>query len=221
MPIALLNDLYPDCRLGLWNIEEPIAWFEDILRPDDSEQAQLLLLKESKQLEFLAVRHLLHVLTSSEKREPLQKDAWGKPFLPHSPLSISLSHSHGIAAAITASRSVGIDIQYMVEKTERIIAKFMRPDEQEALSSTFRLPHLHVYWCAKEALYKAYGRKELNFCQHLFIEPFTYSEQGGELSGYIRKADWELSYRLYYLPFGSYMLVWVLESDSLSDQLLR
>ena len=213
MPIALLNDLHPDYRLGLWRIEESVPWFEHGLLLDDAERAQLHLLKDSRKIEFLAVRQVLHILTGQEKRHPLQKDAWGKPFLPDSAYFVSLSHSNGMAAAMMAVQPVGIDIQHIVEKTERVVPKFMRIDEQASLSESFRLPHIHVYWSAKEALYKAYGRKQLDFCRHLFIEPFAYQPQGGMLRGYIHKeGSPPIFYDLQYLPREDYMLVWAIEN---------
>jgi 4'-phosphopantetheinyl transferase len=41
-----------------------------------------------------------------------------------------------------------------------------------------------IYWCAKEAMVKIHGKKDLTFAENLLIEPFTKEKQG-ELTGRI------------------------------------
>ena len=37
---------------------------------------------------------------------------------------------------------------------------------------------LYVCWCAKEAIYKWYGKKGLEFKQHIHIKPFKLKAEG-------------------------------------------
>ena len=86
----------------------------------------------------------------------------------------------------------------------------MRPPEMESLEASTRLEHLHVYWCAKEALYKAYGRRQLDFCQHIYVRPFTYRPEGGQIRGAIRKGIIREEYLLRYFIWEGSMVAYAL-----------
>ena len=70
---------------------------------------------------------------------------------------------------------------------------------------------MHVYWGAKEALYKAYGRRQLDFCQHILIEPFEFNLEGGTCKGTVRKESFLKNFLLTYSLFKNYMLVYAQE----------
>lgn len=208
MPLKERIDIGPQGVLGLWDIREPEEWFAEQLRLSIWEQEHLERIKGRKRTEFLAARMLVHALTASPERLPLEKDAFGKPFLPETALSVSLSHSHGYAAALLAPGWIGVDIQYLVEKIGRLAHKFLRPEELESLGVATRLEHLHVYWCAKEALYKAYGKKALDFCAHIHITPFAYQGPDGVILGKVEKDGWRREFELSYRLQEAHMLVW-------------
>ncbi|MBP6695338.1 MAG: hypothetical protein KA161_09425, partial [Saprospiraceae bacterium] len=52
----------------------------------------------------------------------------------------------------------------------------------------YSLDALHVYWGAKEAMYKIYGRKEIDFKKELFVDAFTIQDGHVFSSGDIMKA---------------------------------
>lgn len=207
MPLATCEILFPDSKFGLWKIEEDEAWFLSQLHLSDVEHVQLDQLKGHRRLEFLASRTLVHRLTAYKTRIPLEKDSYGKPQLIQTPSSISISHSRAYAAAIFGKGSFGIDIQHIVEKIERIAHKFMRTEELESILPDNRLAHLHVYWCAKEALYKAYGKRQLDFCKNIIIHPFLFEKTGGICAGCIQKDHWKLDFQLHYQQWEDYMVV--------------
>jgi phosphopantetheinyl transferase len=113
---------------------------------------------------------------------------------------------------MASPKLVGVDIQKLVGKIDRIVHKFMRDVEIDSVSSEFRLEHLHVYWGAKEALYKVYGRKQLDFREHIFIEPFSYDLEKGVCKGAIVKDDYRLECDLFYKKIDDYILVYGMES---------
>ena len=84
----------------------------------------------------------------------------------------------------------------------------MRPEEMESLEASTRLEQLHVYWGAKESLYKAYGRRLLDFREHIAITPFAFKASGGEIYGRIRKDQFAANYQLQYELMGNYILVY-------------
>ena len=83
-----------------------------------------------RHLHWLGTRVLLRKMLHTEEYIDCKVDAHGKPYLVNLPYHISLSHSFDYAAVmISKSKPVGIDIEQMKEKVERIAHKFMRPEE--------------------------------------------------------------------------------------------
>lgn len=211
MPLSLHKYLKPEGELGMWIIEEDEAYFLERLDFLEVEEAYFNELKGKRRIEWLAARWLLHLMSGREKRGACLKDEYGKPYLEGSFFDISISHSRDRVVVMAAPRLVGIDIQIVVEKIERIAHKFMRTEELESLQADTRLDHLHVYWGAKEALYKAYGRKQLDFRTHIFIDPFSYDLVNGTCTGRVKKDDFEGYFNLWYERMGDYILVYGME----------
>lgn len=211
MPLIAHEAIRPEGELGIWRIEEPELWFRRHLELAPSEEAQLSKIKGRRRVEWLAVRQLVHDMSGREQRGAFIKDEYGKPHLEGASWCISISHSHDLAAAIASPRSVGIDIQFLVAKIERLAHKFMRPEEMGSLDAEKRIEHLHVYWGAKEALYKAYGRRELDFCSNILVDPFDFDLLRGSTRGRIEKGDFRASYALRYKQLGEYILVYAVK----------
>jgi phosphopantetheinyl transferase (holo-ACP synthase) len=87
--------------------------------------------------------------------------------------------------------------------------KFLRPEELVSLKPATRLEHLHVYWGAKEALYKAHGRRQLDFRQDILMEPFDY-QPIGSTTGRVCKDGFDEKFDVFFEKMGEYVLVWCL-----------
>lgn len=196
--------------IGIWRMEEDPAFFAQQLDLQPIELAELAKLKGRRPLEWLASRYLIHLMLVGRghpDRLPVLKDAFGKPYIEGNPFHLSFSHSHELAAVILSDGPTGIDVQSFVPKIERLAQKFMRIEELASLEAETRLPHLHVYWGAKEALYKAYGRKQLDFRQHILVVPFQY-QRAGNTHAQIKKEEEVLDFEVCYEQFWDYVLVW-------------
>ena len=198
--------------LALWHLTEEEDFFTRQMKLYAIEREELTYLKGHRRIEMLAARWLLHeVMGGGEERIPCLKDEHGKPFLKDFNGFISLSHSKDWIAVQVADKPVGVDIQHITPKIARIMTKFMRQDEIACLDKTHYLEHIHVFWGAKEALYKAYGKKELDFRGHIYMEPFDYDLGNGTCRGTVRKDDFQAAYSLKYEKMGEYMLVYGIE----------
>ncbi|MCH2081555.1 MAG: 4'-phosphopantetheinyl transferase superfamily protein [Saprospiraceae bacterium] len=217
MPLFYHRQLTPAGELGIWKIEESEDFFASQLALSSKEKEQLATMKGARRVQWFAVRQLVHIMSGREKRGAFIKDEFGKPRLEYSPFDISISHSGEYAAAIAAPYSVGIDIQRIVGKIERIAHKFMRPIEADSLKDSTKIEHLHVYWGAKEALYKAYGRRALDFCQHILIDPFTYDLENNSFTGQVIKEDFSAFYQLEYERIDQQILVYARAMNAASD----
>lgn len=211
MPLLFEKYITPDTKAGVWEIDETEEWFIERLWLCHEELLELEQLKSRKRLEWLADRYVLHHLIGEKDRFPCIKNELGKPFLQGSDLQISLSNSADKAAAMFGNVSLGLDIQYITQKIERIERKFMREEESNCLGSEFRLEHLHVFWGAKEALYKAYGKRELDFKKHILITPFDLNLKNGKTKGTVQKDDYTAQYDIFYEKKDAYIIVYAVE----------
>ncbi|WP_420148904.1 4'-phosphopantetheinyl transferase family protein [Spirosoma sp.] len=144
----------------------------------------------AQRIEWLACRLAVRRLVEAQgvPYAGLQKDEFGKPHLIDSPWHISLSHTTGWAAAVLhRSRPVGIDIEPIRDQFRRVVPRVL--SDKEITHAASDLNRLAVYWCAKEALYKLYGKRQLTFRDHLHIEPFADHED--QLVGHVRLPDHE------------------------------
>jgi 4'-phosphopantetheinyl transferase len=190
-------------QFAAWHISEGEAFFRGGLPLSADEISELQQHRNPLRVkEWLASRWLLHQLTGEQVRLPLAKNTYSKPFfVGETGQFCSLSHSQGMVAALLTDKDCGCDIQVIVEKMPRIAPKFMRPDELEwverkVYSEQFILKHL--FWTAKEAMYKAYGQKEVDFKAQLFIEPFEWqTENVVTTKGKLDKNGLMIGYQLY------------------------
>ncbi len=203
-------------ELGIWQIVEPEAFFLEKLELSEAETDILSIKGKGKRLEWLASRLLLHWMSEREVRGECIVDEHGKPHLKDSKYDISLSHSGDLAAVIAAPFPVGVDIQKIVSKITRIESKFMRDEESESLVENTRIEHLHVYWGAKESLYKAYGKRELDFKKHLHVRPFSFDLKKGKTTATITKADYTAHFDIYYEKLEDYILVYAIAANDSS-----
>ena len=82
---------------------------------------------------------------------------------------ISVAHGGDSVAVAIADEPVGVDIEALDRNYERIMSRYMSPAE-EALSKMEEWPA--VVWTAKEAIYKLYGKREVDLTQDIRIQTF-------------------------------------------------
>ena len=191
MPASTFLSLNDDCMVVLRPIteDEPMLRAGLVLTP--SEQDDLGTIRHPAQrIEWLACRVAVRQLVERQglAYAGLQKDDYGKPHLIGRLGQVSLSHTGGWAAAVWhRSRPVGIDVEPVREQFRRVVPRVLSADEiAHANGDPGRLA---TYWCAKEALYKVYGKRNLTFREHLYVEPFA--DGADTLIGHVRLPDHE------------------------------
>ena len=115
-----------------------------------------------------------------------------------------------------SSHAVGIDIQVITPKLEGVARRVLNEDKFKYIEEPYRLEHLHVYWCAKEALYKAYGQKGLNFKENIRVLPFNFGEISEKkpfftwiTEGVVETIDFKKTYDVYFHKIQNCILVYV------------
>ncbi len=204
MPVIKTETTGPQCAWGLWCITEGEADLSYLSFESCPEE----ILHPEKRLEYLAGRALARVLVEflGLSYEGLGKDEFGKPFLKTHPHGISLSHSYPyVAAQVDRNQSVGIDVEQIKEKLRQVGPRVLSPEEIADAAGS--LVKLCVYWCAKEALYKIHGKRNVLFSHHLDVQPFELAETG-TLFARIDIAGSERDVSLRYLATKSYVVVY-------------
>ncbi len=207
MPVFQKRTILDDCLLGLWTIEENEQYFTSSMRLYKDETEYLSILKGGRRLEFLSSRYLLHLMTGDDERAHCLKDEYGKPQLIGGDQYISFSHSHGIAAVIMSNANVGIDIQKIVAKIDRISHKFINDEERDYIPIHDSLIHQHILWGAKEAMYKAYGRKEVDFRKNMNVDPFFIQDKSAVFDATLEKNEVVMTFNLQAEIIDDYVLV--------------
>ncbi len=111
---------------------------------------------------------LEHLLNTQD--DLLFYDDKGKPFLRNRKEHLSISHSHDyLVILLNEQANTGVDIELIRDKVQGIRHKFLSEEEQAFCGAdTEKMIRL---WATKEALYKWYGKKELEFKSDLFVPP--------------------------------------------------
>ncbi|MCA4896690.1 MAG: 4'-phosphopantetheinyl transferase superfamily protein [Cytophagales bacterium] len=194
MPLYKLKNTGTESAWGIWKVEESA----EELAFTAFEEAPEGIIHLTKRLEWLASRVLVRTLLEQNDLpySGIHKDEFGKPFLRELTHHISLSHAYPyVAVQLDRYKSVGIDIEQPTEKLLRIAPRVLSLEELDNAGSDIR-KHC-VYWCAKEALYKVYGKRGLHFASQLLVEPFILEEKG-DLKGMINMQEVKLNVALCY-----------------------
>jgi len=130
----------------------------------------------ARDLEKLAITEIIQLLHPNAE---LQKDDFGKPYLVENTNHINYSHAKNILFwGEHAQFKIGVDVEHLRPQLATIKHKFCREDEFAFIPSENELPYLLAIWSAKEAIYKSYGRKEVDFQKHMQILPFEIGSVG-------------------------------------------
>ena len=207
MPIDTSFALNNDCQVMLWRIDEDEPTLEAGLQLTPEEQLDLSNITHPDQrIEWLACRVAVRDLTQEKGLiyNGLVKDEYGKPHLVgETTAHLSISHTGGWAAAVWhKNRPVGIDIEPIRDQFRRVVPRVL--SASEILHAAGRPDRLAVYWCAKECLYKLYGKRQLSFRDHLHIDPFADGAE--QLTGHVRLPDHQETLQICCLKLGPGLL---------------
>ncbi|NJC25544.1 4'-phosphopantetheinyl transferase family protein [Neolewinella antarctica] len=215
MPVQFHEPLRSPGEWGLFHITET----EDVLLnqahlyTDEARQLSLVRGKGHRK-EFLAARILLHQMSGRSVRGELRKDTAGKPHLADSHFHVSISHTVNYAAAVAHPNPCGVDVQRIVGKIARIAPRFMSTAETVQLKETNNLVQMHLIWSAKEAMYKAFGRRQIDFKEHLYVDLGNFSLSNTTAAAVLRTPDVTMVFDLDYRIFDDFVVVACVESLS-------
>lgn len=192
-------------KIGIWKISETLQELEEMIDLNTLDRAKYEeLLPQKRKKEWLATRILIQSITNNRLLTVVY-DKHRKPFLSNQD-NISISHTKDyVAVIIQTNKNVGIDIQVEKKNIEKGAYSFLTPSEIEGIEDENKLQKTHLYWCAKEAIYKYVGDSSLNIYSHFSIQPFLLKHKG-EITGIINNSG--LQIKLSYLILSDFYLVW-------------
>lgn len=211
MPVIYNKDIDDHTRLAVWKIEEGE---EQLLSGLQLKQHELDFIgsfnNEKRLIQWLSARLLLRTMLNTSDYIDSRMDEHGKPYLYNSNYHISLSHSYDYAAVmIGRNKSVGVDIEKIKPKIHRIQQKFLSVPELRMPGVKDNTQALYICWCVKEAVYKWYGKKGLEFRKDIHIQPFEVKGEG-ELTVLVDLPEGTQVLRVcYFDTIGGYMLGYV------------
>ncbi|MEO1253832.1 MAG: 4'-phosphopantetheinyl transferase superfamily protein [Bacteroidota bacterium] len=199
MPLLLNKQIDNVSAYAVWNIQETFLELP-YLSPEPFPAE----LHPVRQAEWIVGRILVKNLCEKFNIEykGINKQDRGKPYLKGSQANISISHSFPIAAAmIHLEKSCGIDMERPRNKHDHVKMKFLHNDE---MSFKDDIDKLCIIWCAKEVIYKIFGRKFLSLKDEIKVS----FESDDKIKGYIEKKGQESTHLIHYEWVKEYLLAY-------------
>ena len=210
MPVTSIDKLRESTYLILWEITESNNQLQELLhnRLHDWNSND----KNRENKHWLASRlAILHHFKNEEV--DLIKDAFNKPHLKvdEKDVFVSITHSFDKAAVIISMNyPVSLDLERIDQRIVRVKHKFCNPSELDIANASKDVTQaLTIIWAAKETLYKWYGKKEIDFKQHLLIEPFDISKKEFLIRGRIKKQSYMKELAVKVRVEGGYVMTFI------------
>jgi phosphopantetheinyl transferase len=214
MPLHRISEIEGGGMLGTWEVTETAGMMLEEISLTENERLRFGRFNTTqRQKQWLSYRMLLMHMLGTGQPPDIYYDNFGKPHLIYYDYFISVSHSGAYTAAIAhPGLRAGIDIEVMRENILRIAPRFMSQQQLRSLGSDDLVQKLHILWGAKESVYKAFGRKELDFREDIHVGT-TFTPSNGCLQASIQRAELLMHFRVDYEKMGEYMLVYAVESE--------
>ncbi len=196
--------------IGVWKIDESVDQLLSSIDLSEIEKSAFRAFKnEGRQKQWLASRIILSEISENNKLS-VGYEKNGSPFIENSQAQISISHtSEYVTVMLSNKHNIGIDIEKIHPRVLKIRHKFMSDTENIFIEKHKNLAEsLILIWSAKEALFKMYGKGNLDFAKNIEIKPFGNQDKG-ELIGSINKNGICSKHHLKYLKIDDHMLVYV------------
>jgi phosphopantetheinyl transferase len=208
MPLVEINRIGKNVRYGIWEITESLDYFESAYSEYLADEQDLLRIKDVKRRkESLAARLVVKAILEKDELsyQGISKNSALKPMLNgYDSIHINLSHSWPYAVAtVNTVNAAGIDIEKISVKTVSIAKKFLSYNERNHAGTDTDL--CTAYWCMKETLYKAHGKRNVIFKENLHVEPFDLLHHNN-LKGVITVDGNQRTYDVHLRRFHDYLI---------------
>ncbi|MGV8093423.1 MAG: 4'-phosphopantetheinyl transferase family protein [Mangrovibacterium sp.] len=195
-----------DGILLFWELTEPVSSLTTMFPEAMTDPVFKQITSYKRQQEWLVIRALLKAAGCNPKQ--LTYSQTGQPCIDHPDyLGISISHSDKLAGLfLHRMYPVGLDIENSNRNFIRVEKKYLSPEER-LLASTIPKGH-GLFWCIKEAMYKAAGIPGILFAEQIRIS----LNQANKLTAELIPDD-EHSFLMNSFEIGEQLIVYVIAEE--------
>jgi phosphopantetheinyl transferase len=212
MGVIYTREVEGPAVIGAWEIREETDWLLAGLRLGPAEMELFSSFRtDNRRRQWLAYRLLLRQMTAPHDL-PILYDEAGKPYLTDKNWHVSVTHTDNFAGVILSEKvRVGIDMEKVRPRIDKVKEKFLGENELNAIPKDKSLDYLTLAWCAKEALYKLYGFRSLDFRENMMLRlPGNLEESC--FYGRVLLHGKDTQYKLFQERQGDLFTVWVAEN---------
>lgn len=204
MPL-ILNQYENTHRLALWSLVEPLEFFEEKAQLNLSEQEYYdQMTSVSRKKEWLAVRVLLNEVLGFWPH--ITYTETGKPLLQNHSRHLSITHSKTMVGILLCTNPyAGIDIEKTDRSIEKVEKRFLSEKERELLKKNSSKLSRILFWCAKEAIYKAVNESNVLFSKQIFLDEVDVT---GTIKSRFTSEKETLDFLLNFVEVNGHMVVW-------------
>jgi 4'-phosphopantetheinyl transferase EntD len=206
LPIISVKTICNDITLGIWKVTETKADLTNMLGNHLIDPSKPTNPAENVGLHWYASRVLLQNLFDAHKIE-IHKNEANKPtlYVDNEKYFISISHSYEyVGIMFSKTHELGLDIEKINERINSVSHKFL--NEYEQLFATDKLTKTLI-WSAKESAYKWYGKKKIDFKEHMQVYNFT-PENNGIFNFKLHKLAFENNIIMHYYIIDNYVITY-------------
>ncbi len=139
---------------------------------------------EKRRCEWLAARILVRRLVGYPVNVCYTAD--GRPMLADGSRFISISHTANyVAVALHSEYNVGVDIEAVGTKVQRLYKRFLSVAEVGALDRSNETVAMLLHWSAKESFYKVVGNQGGSYAENFSVSSFTVATSGSFNISYV------------------------------------
>lgn len=213
MPVVKIEQINEDTKILIWQIREDAQFFENHLQDLYESPYPWLEMADKRKREFLATRYLIQLgLPPGLNVKHLTKNENGSPRLSGTPYCFGISHTRDYVSCVISTHKAGCDIERFQERILRLSSRFMTAADQQWADDENRLAKTHLIWGIKESAYKTWGRKRIDWNEHIRIDPIDWNPLNGHFTGTIGNDTGMLDFHGEYQYFPQFLFVWSIET---------
>jgi phosphopantetheinyl transferase len=176
MPLVYQQNINATTKLGVWHIIEDEHFFMQYV------PLQKEVTHPHKRLQHLAGRYLLKALFPKFPLQLIKIADTKKPFLADEAFHFSISHCGDYAAVmVSTTHRVGVDVEAITEKIQRVIPKFLSMHEQRFLLGKELNKLATLLWSVKETVFKWKGTGGVDFKEDIQVKEVDVGNVGGSV----------------------------------------
>ncbi|WP_272961170.1 4'-phosphopantetheinyl transferase family protein [Barnesiella viscericola] len=209
MPIHTHISTPTGASIALWHLTETEAALASLLGDEAYRQLSSQGLSPKRFCEQAATRLLLDRLDET-RGGVMAHTTEGQPYLTDRPGHLSISHTRQwVAIAWHPTRPVGIDIERLGARVERVADRVFNENELQAHTDSPRSHTLwlHLCWSAKEALFKAMPEAGIDFRTQLHVAPPRTLAHEGLFTAVENRTSAHGRYTLWYATHDEWVMV--------------